>query len=141
MLKTKKRLFIEFFFRISRHLAWPDPKSFLVAAKELFRAIGGELKEFYLVMGQYDMVVISKAPDDETAAKAALMLGSAGSVRTETFRAFTEDEYRKIFESLPWKMFAEAFRKPVYAPLKCISLKASRLEVTILLWMIYISDV
>jgi hypothetical protein len=35
-------------------------------------------------------------------------------------------------------MFAEAFRKPVYAPLKCISLKASRLEVTILLWMIYI---
>lgn len=52
-------------------------------------------------MGQYDMIVISEAPDDETAARAALTLGSAGSVRTETFRAFTEDEYRKIIETLP----------------------------------------
>ena len=78
-----------------------ESPSRLDTAKEGFRALGGELKEFYLVMGQYDMVVISEAPDDETAAKAALMLGSAGSVRTETFRAFTEDEYRKIFESLP----------------------------------------
>jgi uncharacterized protein with GYD domain len=78
-----------------------ESPSRLDAAKELFRAIGGELKEFYLVMGQYDMIVISEAPDDETAARSALTLGSAGSVRTETFRAFTEDEYRKIIESLP----------------------------------------
>ena len=65
------------------------------------RVLGGELKEFYLVMGQYDMIVISEAPDNETAARAALTLGSAGSVRTETLRAFTEDEYRKIIETLP----------------------------------------
>ena len=47
------------------------------------------------------MIVISEAPDNETAARAALTLGSAGSVRTETLRAFTEDEYRKIIETLP----------------------------------------
>jgi uncharacterized protein with GYD domain len=37
----------------------------------------------------------------EAATRAGLILGSAGSVRTESCRAFTEDEYRKIIASLP----------------------------------------
>ncbi len=73
----------------------------LDAAKEAFRAMGAELKEFYMVMGQYDLVVISEAPDDETVTKLVLMIGSGGAVRTETLRAYTEDEYRKIIASLP----------------------------------------
>ena len=73
----------------------------LDAAKRVFQAAGAELKEFYLVMGQYDMVVVAEAPDDETASKVALTIGSAGAVRTETLRAFTEDEYRKIIAALP----------------------------------------
>jgi len=71
------------------------------AAKEAFKAMGGELKEFYLVMGQYDAVVIGEMPDDETVAKLSLAIGSKGNLRTETFRAFTEDEYRKIIAALP----------------------------------------
>ncbi|MCG6920414.1 MAG: GYD domain-containing protein [Acidobacteria bacterium] len=73
----------------------------LDAAKKAFKAGGAEIKEFFLVMGQYDMVVVSEAPDDETASKVALALGSAGSIRTETLRAFKEDEYRKIVAALP----------------------------------------
>jgi uncharacterized protein with GYD domain len=73
----------------------------LEAAKKAFKAMGGELKQFYLVMGQYDMVVIGEAPDDETAAKLSLAIGSQGAIRTETMRAFTEEEYRKIVEALP----------------------------------------
>jgi len=73
----------------------------LDAAKKLFQAAGGELKQFYLVFGQYDMVVISEFPDDEAATRAGLILGSAGSVRTESCRAFTEDEYRKVIAALP----------------------------------------
>jgi uncharacterized protein with GYD domain len=73
----------------------------LDAAKKAFQAFGGELKEFYLVMGQYDMVVVSEGPDDETAAKLALAIGSQGAISTETLRAFTEDEYRKIIADLP----------------------------------------
>jgi len=69
--------------------------------KQAFRAMGGEVKEFYLVMGRYDAVVVSEAPDDETAAKLALAIGSAGAIRTETFRAFPEEEYRKIIAALP----------------------------------------
>jgi len=42
-----------------------------------------------------------QVPDDETAAKLALSLSSAGAIRTETLRAFTEDEYRDIIAALP----------------------------------------
>jgi len=73
----------------------------LDAGKQLYRSMGAELKAFYMAMGQYDMVVIAEAPNDETAAKLALALGSRGAVRTETLRVFTEDEYRKIAGSLP----------------------------------------
>jgi len=73
----------------------------LDAAKEAFRAAGAEVKGFYLVMGRYDMVLIGEVPDDETVAKLALAIGSGGNVRTETLRAFTEDEYRKIIAALP----------------------------------------
>jgi uncharacterized protein with GYD domain len=73
----------------------------LDAARKAFQAMGAELKQFYLVMGQYDAVIVSEGPDDETAAKLALALGSLGNVRTETLRAFTEDEYRKIVAALP----------------------------------------
>jgi hypothetical protein len=55
--------------------------------------MGGELKAFYLVMGQYDAVVISEAPDDETATRFALATGARGYVHTQTLLAYTEAEY------------------------------------------------
>jgi uncharacterized protein with GYD domain len=73
----------------------------LDTAKQAFRTMGAELKAFYLVQGQYDAVAVSEAPDDETATKVALAIGTEGNVRTETLRAFTEDEYRKIIAALP----------------------------------------
>ena len=73
----------------------------LEQAKATYKAMGAELKDFYLVTGQYDIVVISEAPDDETISKVSLALGSIGSIRTETLRAFTEEEYRKIVAALP----------------------------------------
>ena len=63
--------------------------------------MGAELKEFYLVQGRYDMVIISEAPDDETVAKVSLAIGSGGAVRTETLRAYKENEYLKIIAALP----------------------------------------
>jgi uncharacterized protein with GYD domain len=73
----------------------------LDAAKKAFQAYGAQLKEFYLVMGQYDMVVIGEVPDDETVAKLAIAIGAGGAIRTQTLRAFTEDEYRKLIATLP----------------------------------------
>lgn len=51
--------------------------------------------------GKYDAVVIAEAPDDETAVKLSLAIGSKGNVRIETSRAFTEEEYRRIVVALP----------------------------------------
>ena len=73
----------------------------LDAAKKAFQSMGAEVKQWYLVMGQYDAVVISEGPDDETVAKLLLMIGGQGNVRTQTFRAFNEDEFRKIIAALP----------------------------------------
>lgn len=72
----------------------------LDAAKQAYKAVGAEIKDFYLTMGQYDAVVVSEAPDDETTAKIALTIGSQGNVQTQTFRAFSESEYRKIISAL-----------------------------------------
>ena len=73
----------------------------LDAAKKVFKSMGAELKQWYLVMGRYDAVAIAEAPDDETVAKLALAVGSLGAVQTETLRAFPENEYRKIIAALP----------------------------------------
>ena len=72
----------------------------LDAARQAFKAAGADLKTFYLVMGQYDAIAISEAPNDEVVAQLALTTAAGGNVRTTTSRAFTEDEYRKIISSL-----------------------------------------
>jgi uncharacterized protein with GYD domain len=78
-----------------------DSPKRLDAARKVFEEAGAKLKDFYLVMGEYDIVIISEAPNDEVVAKVNLMLGAKGSVRTQTSRAFSEAEYRKIVSSLP----------------------------------------
>jgi uncharacterized protein with GYD domain len=73
----------------------------LDAFKKFVEATGGKVKDFYMVMGQFDMVLVLEAPEDTAVAKNALATASKGSVVTETFRAFTEEEYRKIVSELP----------------------------------------
>jgi uncharacterized protein with GYD domain len=73
----------------------------LEQAKQLVKASGGEIKAWYLTMGQYDAVAISEAPDDETYARVMLTLAAGGAIRSETLRAFTEEEYQRIVAALP----------------------------------------
>ena len=70
-------------------------------ARKAWRSAGAKLKEVYLTMGEYDFVTISEVPDDETMARVALAVASAGSVRTKTLKAFSEKEFRAIIGSLP----------------------------------------
>lgn len=69
--------------------------------KDLAASLNGELKQFFLTFGQYDMVAITEFPDDETAAQWALGVASGGAVTTETLKAFPEDEYRDVIAGLP----------------------------------------
>lgn len=73
----------------------------LEAAKELFKQMGGEMKSFHITMGRYDAVAVAEAPDDETMARIILAATAHGAIRSETMRAFDEDEYRKIISALP----------------------------------------
>ncbi|HUV03861.1 MAG TPA: GYD domain-containing protein [Armatimonadota bacterium] len=69
--------------------------------KDAFREAGAEIKEFYALLGRYDTMFIAEAPDDETIAGLALAIASKGNVRTETLRAFTMDEFRKMVAAIP----------------------------------------
>ena len=71
------------------------------AFRQALEAAGAELVGIYLLMGPYDALAIIKAPDDETITQITLALGSKGNVRTETVRAFTEQEFRQLVAALP----------------------------------------
>ena len=77
-----------------------DAPAQLDNAKEFFKKMDADLKQYYLVMGQYDAIAIAEVPDDETVAKLSLAIGNAGYVQSQTFRAFNENEYRKIIDAL-----------------------------------------
>lgn len=72
----------------------------LDAARKGFESAGVKMKDFYMVTGRHDMIAIIEAPDDTSLAKALLSTVSQGSVVSETCRAFTENEYRKIIGEL-----------------------------------------
>jgi uncharacterized protein with GYD domain len=65
------------------------------------KAAGGSVKDVFLVMGAYDLVLITELPSDEAVARLALGTGALGNVRTTTMRAFTRQQFRDIVASLP----------------------------------------
>jgi uncharacterized protein with GYD domain len=77
-----------------------DSPGRLDAAKQLCKKHGAEITAVYMTMGRHDLVVILQAPSDEAVAKIALALGSAGNIRTETLKAFSEAEYRQIVQTV-----------------------------------------
>jgi uncharacterized protein with GYD domain len=69
--------------------------------KSLVESMGGEVVDFYLTMGRYDLLVVVDGLDDDAMAKVALSLGREGAIETETLKAWPEDEYREIIAGLP----------------------------------------
>jgi uncharacterized protein with GYD domain len=70
-------------------------------AKRL-ESIGINLTGYYLVMGEYDEVVIWEAPSDEADMIGLLELGARENWRTTTLKAFTREESVEIIKKLPW---------------------------------------
>ena len=62
---------------------------------------GGKLIGGYYTFGEYDVVIIIEAPNDEAVMSIMLKVGSAGNVRTKTLKAFDADEGFKIIKDLP----------------------------------------
>ena len=72
----------------------------LELGKKKLKELGGEIKAFYMTTGAYDMLAVVEVPNDEVLAAHLLWLGSQGNLRTQTVRAFTEEEHRKIVDRL-----------------------------------------
>ena len=70
------------------------------AFRKTVEAAGGKLIGFYVTIGKYDIVTIVEAPNDEAITNIALNTGSRGNVRTETMKAFTEQEFRNILAKM-----------------------------------------
>jgi len=77
-----------------------SPARIKAAAKNV-EALGGKLLGIYVTMGEYDLVAIYEAPNDEVVATALLAQGVLGNVRSTTLRAFTADQFAEIVKKLP----------------------------------------
>lgn len=68
--------------------------------KGLVKKAGGSVKNVYWTLGRYDGVIVFEAPDDAAATALLLSAGSLGNVRSETLRAFTEDEMKGVLAKM-----------------------------------------
>jgi uncharacterized protein with GYD domain len=63
--------------------------------------MGGKVKDFYLVMGEYDYAAVGEFPSDEVALTFLMALGAQGNVRTNTFKAFSRETFAEMVKKLP----------------------------------------
>jgi uncharacterized protein with GYD domain len=70
------------------------------AFKATAEKMGVSVKGVYYTVGNYDLVLVAEGTDEAITA-ALLKLGSLGNVRSQTLRAFSLDEIKKIVSSMP----------------------------------------
>ena len=70
------------------------------SVKALAKKAGVVMTETYWTLGPVDVAAIFEAPDDETMTAFSLSIAKLGNVRTQTLRAFTAEEMRKVLEKL-----------------------------------------
>jgi len=82
-----------------RHIK--DSPARVDAAKEMAASLGGEIQQFYMTMGAYDLIILAEFPDDATCADFVLRIAALGNIRTTTVKAFAEPAFREIIAALP----------------------------------------
>ena len=66
------------------------------ALREMAKKTGVTVKEIYWTLGQYDIMTIVEAPNDESVTALGLSISALGNVRTQTLRAFSVEEIGRI---------------------------------------------
>jgi uncharacterized protein with GYD domain len=69
--------------------------------REMVQQAGGSVTAQVWTQGAYDVVAIAELPDDDSATAVALQLGGTGNIRTETLRAYSADDVKRILGKLP----------------------------------------
>jgi uncharacterized protein with GYD domain len=65
-----------------------------------FEKRGVTVRALYWTEGQYDGAWILEGPDDPTLAAAILANDALGNIRTQTLRAYDEDEIKQVVQKL-----------------------------------------
>jgi len=78
-----------------------DSPKRLAAAREAAKKLGVEIKQVFLTTGEFDLLAVLEPPNGDNVAKLTLALGSQGSLRSCTVRAWPEAEYAKLISELP----------------------------------------
>ena len=68
--------------------------------KKSLEKAGGKVIGCYYTFGEYDVVIIMEAPNDEIIMSLMLKVGSVGNVKTKILKAFDVDEGLKIINNL-----------------------------------------
>ena len=77
--------------------AWRDR---VEDGERMIEEAGGKLVGVWVTLGQYDVVEVFEAPDDEAALAIVTQLQASGGEQTETLRAFTREEAEAIIRKL-----------------------------------------
>lgn len=68
--------------------------------KAMAEEMGGEIKDMFLTMGEYDFVTIAEFPNDQMYTQFALRFAEEGVADTMTMKALEEDDYVNVIQSL-----------------------------------------
>ncbi len=68
--------------------------------RDMAKKFGVTAKEYYWTLGSYDVIDIFDAPDDASMAAFLAAFGAMGNARTQTLRAFSQDEMKGILAKL-----------------------------------------
>ena len=69
--------------------------------RDLAQKMNVTIKEIYWTLGSYDVVLTMEAPDDETVAALMMKVGSLGNMKSQTLRAFHENEMGPLLSRVP----------------------------------------
>ncbi len=59
-----------------------------------------KVRDIHWTMGKYDIIVTFDAPDDAALSAFTLENAQLGNVRTQTFRAYTREEFGNIIKAI-----------------------------------------
>lgn len=70
------------------------------AFSKMASKMGAKINNMLWTLGQYDLVAIIEAPNDETIAALAVTLGKLGNISIQTLRGFTSSEMDGILKKV-----------------------------------------
>ncbi len=73
----------------------------LKAGKAAAEKMGIRCVGAWITMGQYDLVCVWDAPDDQAISAFVLAQAKLGNVTSQTLRALSEDEFAQVVGKLP----------------------------------------